>query len=251
MHESVQPLSKDLFALRKNLIFAVSASSREAHESFCFSCPDMVTEMDCFLQSTRGLQSFFDVGSFHGVFSMGFASQNKGGRVIALEPSPDAFKLLSHNCSLNAEYEIVPLMSAAGSQNGFIQMAREWEHFVVTSNLNSDSCADVFEVPVFRLDDIAIRHDCWPQAIKIDVEGFEAEVLAGAPKCLEQCIVLHLEMHPEPLASRGADPLAILKQLANMGFIVRTPEGHVLDLNRCVLPAATFRVALSKANTHL
>lgn len=243
-HISFQPPAQDLFALRKDMVFSIHPSSREAYESFCYISPELVTEMDCFLESTQGLQSFFDVGSFHGAFSMGFASQNKGAKVIALEPSPDPFTTLSKNCSLNAQYDILPLMSAAGSENGIIKMAKEWQHFIAADESMADSSAEVFDVPVSRLDDLAIQHHCWPDAIKIDVEGFEAEVLAGASECLKRCKVLHLELHPEPLAKRGIDPLDLLKQLAKKGFAARTPEGKKLDLCKCTLPSSVFRIAL-------
>ena len=57
------------------------------------------------------------------------------------------------------------------------------------------------------------------QLVKIDVEGMEPEVLAGAKELLELCRpLLYLEVHPRHLQRRGLGPEAIEQPLRDLGY---------------------------------
>lgn len=191
----LQQTSSDLFVLRDGLAFQLAPNSSEALECFCYSIPTMVEEMNCFLDSARGLRSFVDVGAFHGAFSLAFAALNPGACVLALEPFPDAFKTLTSNGELNEGFKIKPLMQAAGRELGTIRMKQKWEHFVVIDPKDNKE-ENFFTVPVVPLDILAQQQNVWPEIIKVGVEGFESDVLAGAKECLKCCMVMRLKVHP-------------------------------------------------------
>jgi hypothetical protein len=73
---------------------------------------------------------------------------------------------------------------------------------------------EALEIHITSLDD-AIAENQKVAFLKIDCEGYEAEVLAGAQKILEKDRPhIHLELHPHILKDRGLTPKQILDSLS-------------------------------------
>lgn len=243
-HDAIQSVGGDPFVLRKGISFRIDPRSRSAFEAFCFESPEMVSEMNAFVASANGRNVLFDVGAFHGAFSFAFVGLNPLARSYALEPSSGPFSILSENCRLNPSLSVVPLSIAAGRSNGAVHMVADWEHLVAISDCDGEAVAGSILVEQITLDELAIREAVFPDIIKIDVEGFEVEVLAGARECLKGCKVLHLELHPEQLVARGESPSRMLKDLVAAGFRAYSIDGHEFFVGRSPLPESTFRVTL-------
>jgi FkbM family methyltransferase len=133
-----------------------------------------------------------DVGSYVGVYSI-VAQQAGAKRVIAIEPNPAAAQLALENFQLNGLKNIELVEVALGEHPGphilsmppgktlssgsqILRGAREQTNLLWSNSL---------EVEVWRLDDLVNslgldRVD----AIKIDAEGFELEVLKGGTQTL-------------------------------------------------------------------
>jgi FkbM family methyltransferase len=130
----------------------------------------------------------FDVGAHLGDRTMAFAAL--GARVIALEPQPQVARWLQR--IVRGHPQVVVRRDAVGAAAGTARLAISARHPTVSTL--SDSWREAVgrqhpgfegvrwdrsvEVPVVTLDALIETYGR-PRFCKIDVEGFEAEVLAG------------------------------------------------------------------------
>lgn len=123
----------------------------------------------------------FDLGANVGFFTLLFSHlTGPQGRVIAFEPLPRNIQLLSEHVALNAcaNVEIVP--AAVADHRGRAQMACGQGPSQAALNVDGD-----LEVAVTTLDfEIEQRSISAPMVVKLDVEGAECQVLAGATETL-------------------------------------------------------------------
>ena len=127
-----------------------------------------------------------DAGANIGVHSVFFAKTvGPQGRVLAFEPQRQAFKLLSANAALNGLTQLRCERAALGPRRGEIfvpDLDPDRESNFGGISLNAEGSGEA--VPLLRLDDFDLAA-C--DLIKIDVEGMEREVLAGA----RDTVILH------------------------------------------------------------
>jgi hypothetical protein len=85
-------------------------------------------------------------------------------------------------------------------------------------------------VPVRPLDDLCAEQDFAPTALKIDVEGFEHEVLRGARDVVSRHRpTIFLEAHGHVLRQRGHAPLDLFAPLRAAGYRVESVEGSTAE----------------------
>jgi FkbM family methyltransferase len=166
-----------------------------------------------------------DVGANVGTHSI-MMSRAVGpqGRVIAFEPTPTTAWLMRENLALN-RVENVELHAAAVSDalggveiNVFEQRYAAWNSRGPASN-DGISPIDVVEVRAVTLDE-ALDGVERVAFLKIDVEGFELEVLRGASRLLSAGAVecLSFEISQVPLQASGHDARAVFELLASQGY---------------------------------
>jgi FkbM family methyltransferase len=144
-----------------------------------------------------------DVGANLGMFSV-WASRYLAptGRVIALEPHPDAYRLLRRNLS-SVPCAAEALNVACGATEQTLPLYFSPERLTVaTLELPAGQLLERIEVPVRRLDDVLTELGVQRIGLlKIDVEGWELQVLDGAEDCLRRTDRLVLEVDRRQLPS--------------------------------------------------
>ena len=134
---------------------------------------------DCafLLHLLREADLFVDIGSNVGVYTV-LASACAGASSIAIEPIPQAFSSLCANIRANAiDDRATPQNIGLGRESEMLRFTVEGDcmNRVITEEHWTGPSIDV---PVRTLDSVLAGQS--PTLLKLDVEGWESEVLAGA-----------------------------------------------------------------------
>lgn len=156
-----------------------------------------------------------DVGANLGAYTL-LASGVARARSLSIEPSPGTFHCLVQTVRLNGLENIVTAYQAAlGAQPGTLRL---------TDGLGTENSICSHEpgtgglpVQVTTLDELT-RH-APPTLAKIDVEGYEAEVIAGGSRTLLEESLLGFVIERAGNASRyGFDEEQLHRQIRSLGF---------------------------------
>jgi FkbM family methyltransferase len=138
-------------------------------------------DMAFLLHFLREDDGFFDIGANVGSYTL-LASGVSGANSISIEPVASTFDILSKNIELNQLTNKVSLINAvAGGEKStivFTQTEDTGNHVVAADEQLKDSA----ELPVITIDSLLNQHI--PVLIKMDVEGYETEVLKGMTQTL-------------------------------------------------------------------
>jgi FkbM family methyltransferase len=173
-------------------------------------------ECSLLLHLLRENQLFVDVGANVGVFTV-LAAGVVGAQVICVEPIPRTFQRLSANLRVNDIVDkVVSHNIGLGRQEGVLRFTVEQDamnHVVKDDTWTGPS----IEVQVSTLDSILKGRT--PTLIKLDVEGWEGEVLAGASSTLSCASLLGwiVEMNSSD-AAFSPNELAVHECLLRNGF---------------------------------
>ena len=167
----------------------------------------------------------WDVGANVGLYTELFCEWvGKDGHVVAFEPGVEACESIRQRLPNCAWLQIENAALAETDTTGRLVIA---ENGSVNNRIASDSEAssdDVDSIPVVicRGDTFRNRVGRFPNVVKVDVEGFEEEVLKGMGDMLASPEVrsVLVEVHFSKLEERGAAtaPTRIVKLLRDKGF---------------------------------
>ena len=161
----------------------------------------------------------FDIGSYTGIYALIAAKSNNKLNVFAFEPNPDLFSALQKNLKLNrirnSKLEQIALDKEPGSAYLYLN------HEVYTSigSLIQTSSAD----KKILVQKTTLDHYCKTNTIdyidlmKIDVEGFETNILQGGLSVIEKS-------HPIILME------ALTKELLEKQFALLSTLGYLSPL---------------------
>ena len=158
---------------------------------------------------------FLDVGANIGGYSV-WAGE-LGAEVISFEPAEDTYSILVDNVALNG-YPIRALQAAAGERCGIAKFTTGLD------GLNRLDPEGATETKVVTIDSLIGTRVV--AGMKVDVEGFEIEVLRGCVEALQhhRIKLIQLEWNDESLRSLGMDRRPIAELLSKYGYGLYRPD---------------------------
>ena len=178
--------------------------------------------------------TFIDAGANYGLYSTLGALWNPNLRVIAFKPVPQIYEGLVKNVVLNQLKERVlcenlALASKSGKATFFLPDS-ETKDIESTGTLVADGwqarkASPCIQVEAVRLDDYEVHHPGQVDVVKIDVEDFEADVLAGMRRIMKRdqpfivCEIL-------PRSHRNERTRNIVESLEYQSYWI-TPSGYI------------------------
>jgi FkbM family methyltransferase len=163
--------------------------------------------------------TLIDVGVGHGTPEL-YAAFPEAHHVL-LEPLQEfEGSLRSHIRERGGEY----MLAAVGSENGEVEIRVDkeipWMSSVIES-VGREQSFDVRRVPMRTLDSLMDERG-WnaPFGLKIDTEGFEEEVVAGAERLLEQTQFVIAEVSVMRRYAEGGRLAEFVEAMARRGFIL-------------------------------
>ena len=176
----------------------------------------------------------FDVGANLGEVSLTLASLvGPGGRVFAFEPDPQSLEKLKRNIALNSLTNIVTCGHALGAETSTLLMqvtcaGNRGGNSVVTEAHQGET----FPVRVDTLDHVVEEQQLTRlDLVKIDVEGFERSVLAGARGAIARFRpLLFVEVCDAHLVAHGTSAGDLIRDLQGLGYgVFHAVTGRELD----------------------
>ena len=175
----------------------------------------------------RNGTTVIDVGTNIGETLLNFAHTNRDGRNIGFEPVPHLYEKAKNNIELN-EFANIELV------NKGLSSVEETLSFYETSENNTggtfltrdDNTDSIRSVQAVRLNDFAEQNQLENiSLIKIDVEGFEMEVLKGASEVLKRWEpTLFVEIDDNFLARQQSSATAVFDFLVSHGYKIKNAK---------------------------
>lgn len=199
--------------------------------------------LTCAKELLRSDACILDVGSNVGLTAIGFDQLVPNGRIFAFEPSPRNYELLRKNLDQNACSRVEAINKAVGSGDGEVTFFDVRQYGAGSFAVRDEAqlavqhhSEEMIKVPCISIDGfVEDRSLDRVDLIKIDVEGFEIDVLEGARSTLathkpivmmefnSYCFISHAQMLPTVALEKLA---AVFPHL----FVIRGP-GRIKLLN--------------------
>jgi FkbM family methyltransferase len=168
-------------------------------------------------QNLRDDDVLWDIGANVGVYSLIAATVSSRARIVAVEPGFATFASLCSNLLLNdVATTVVPLPLVLGAETHLGSLSyRDLSAGAAIHELDSERTGAYRQpVLVFTLDELLERFDLpAPTLVKLDVDGAEAAVLAGARNTLRRIDLRSLIVEVE---NQVTEP--VLHELESAGF---------------------------------
>jgi len=174
-------------------------------------------DMSFLLHFLREDDLFIDIGANVGSYTI-LASGNNKCKSISVEPVPSTFKFLERNVEINNLINIVSLNNiGVGSEEGNLHFTNGFD---TTNHVVKEASHDSIRVPINTLDNLALNLKVEKDIlVKLDVEGFEYNVLVGGERTLRSNAVKAIIVELNGCGNRyGFKDSSVDEKLRSFGF---------------------------------
>ena len=146
--------------------------------------------LDCWGEFARNARVILDVGANVGIFSLAALAVRADATAHAFEPTPDIARVLRDTAALNSLMNLHVHEVAVTRRSGIAHLnfcrgrdgANEGMNFVTTS----PKAGKTLPIRTVSLDDFCAEHEVERvDLLKLDIQGNEAEALAGAERMFQ------------------------------------------------------------------
>jgi FkbM family methyltransferase len=161
----------------------------------------------------------FDVGASHGLFANRARLLWPGSDIHCFEPEPEYAEILTERAKSDVHLHVCPALVGATARPNQAYHFHLGASSVLANAVRAGTGADTLRhARMIALDDYCGEHDLEPDFLKIDVQGYELEVLKGAERVLARIEVVFTEVNH--LEVYAGVPLAaeLIGWLAERGY---------------------------------
>jgi FkbM family methyltransferase len=219
---------QEIIVVRQNIVFQLNLSHTVDH----FIYYDFLDQaFDNLMSIIKEDYVIIDIGANIGRFTFHFAQIAKKGRVICFEPDSTNYAALQINANLNNFDNISFYQLGLGSSAERVPLFNVNENNPGMNRVlpNESNIAFPFEmIDIKRLDQIEELLDINKiDLIKIDVEGFEFEVLQGSERLIDQFKpFLFVEINSDNLDEHNSSVQELLKWILSKGYLIRDASSN-------------------------
>jgi FkbM family methyltransferase len=178
-------------------------------------------------------ETVFDVGGYEGVFALFFARRiGSSGRLVTFEPNPQNYARIVENVKLNgfANVDVRPL--ALGAQPARASLVFPTDETArgsllgdIQDQIRREKSAAAVDVDVETIDRLTARDLPVPDFVKIDVEGFERDVLEGMTEAIARRRPrLYIEIHGADRRRKLENATSVVQYLWRAAYRVHHVE---------------------------
>ncbi len=172
-----------------------------------------------------------DIGASFGHYATLFASLvGPDGKIFAFEPSPLASKVLEDMIHESNIHNIDLIKAAVGEKNGFVNLFLPTTKYLYSpSIMESDPSFSSVEIPVIALDTFQpLKQSNKIKIMKIDVEGYEPNVLEGMKIMLKNRIVENIfcEFNSWWLSQNSTTTNDLFNIFSEYGYVIYKKTEH-------------------------
>jgi FkbM family methyltransferase len=177
----------------------------------------------------EGVDAVIDVGANTGQYGRLLRREGYLGPILSFEPLPGPRRVLAEAVAADPLWQLAPPL-ALGDAEGSVVIEQSAESDMssilpqspLLARLSPSSViVERLPVPCARLDALPDLIDpTWRRMhLKIDVQGYEPHVLAGALGLMPRIITLQLELALQPVYAGELDWRVMIDRLEAMGFV--------------------------------